>query len=111
MLKTTFLPHQAIAVRSTRSSRGSRTCSGKAEDTTTDGGQESVHGYSKCSVQMHNRAFYPLATLAAAVLCSGLGVQAADSFYGLSAVDIDGKNVSLSSLKGKVTVVVNVATY
>ena len=67
--------------------------------------------FNYTGVNMRHLALYPLAALATAILCSGVAVRATDGFYGLSAIDTDGKNVSLSSLEGKVTVVVNVATY
>jgi hypothetical protein len=40
-----------------------------------------------------------------------LASTAAASFYDLTAIDVDGKNVSLSPYKGTVSLVVNVATY
>ena len=40
-----------------------------------------------------------------------LASTAAASFYDLTAIDVDGKNVSLSPYKGTVSMVVNVATY
>ena len=55
--------------------------------------------------------FKPAMTIMmAAALMSTVATSKA-SFYELSAVDTDGKNVSLSSLQGQVTMVINVATY
>lgn len=47
----------------------------------------------------------------AAVLLLGISMQAADSIYEFSPQSIDGKAAPLSAYKGKVALIVNVASY
>ena len=55
--------------------------------------------------------FKPAMTIMMAAALMSMVATSKASFYELSAVDTDGKNVSLSSLQGQVTMVINVATY